>query len=45
VIIAIARASHLIHHDLKHCAILNQLGPDHLFPSVDQAVTALQHHR
>lgn len=42
VTIAIARASHLVHHDLKHGAILAQLGPDHLFPSVDQAVTALQ---
>jgi MFS superfamily sulfate permease-like transporter len=44
VTIAIARASHLVHHDLKHGAILQRLGPDHLFPSVDQAVTALQHH-
>ena len=44
VTLAIARASHLIHHDLKHGAILKQLEPDHLFPSVDQAVTALQHH-
>jgi sulfate permease, SulP family len=43
VIIAIARTSHLVHHDLKHGAILEQLGPDHLFPSVDQAVAALQH--
>ncbi len=44
VTIAIARASHQVHHDLKHGAILQQLGPDHLFPSVDQAVTALQRH-
>ncbi len=43
VTIAIARASHLVHHDLKHGAILQQLGPDRLFPSVDQAVAALQH--
>jgi SulP family sulfate permease len=43
VTIAIARASHLVHQDLKHGAILQRLGPDHLFPSVDQAVTALQH--
>jgi sulfate permease, SulP family len=43
VTIAIARASHLVHHDLKHGAILQQLGPDHLFSSVDQAVAALQH--
>ncbi len=41
--IAIARSSHLVHHDLKHGAILDRLGPGHLFPSVDQAVTALQH--
>ena len=44
VTVAIARASHLVHHDLKHGAILQQLGPGHLFSSVDQAVTALQHH-
>jgi sulfate permease, SulP family len=44
VTIAIARTSHLVHHDLKHGAILEQLGPGHLFASVDQAVTALQHH-
>ncbi len=42
VTIGIARASHLVHHNLKHGAILEQLGPDHLFASVDQAVTALQ---
>jgi sulfate permease, SulP family len=44
VTVAIARASHLVHHDLKHGALLQQLGPDHLFPSVDQAVTAVQRH-
>jgi sulfate permease, SulP family len=43
VTVAIARASHLVHHNLKHGAILQQLGPDNLFPSVDQAVAALQH--
>jgi sulfate permease, SulP family len=43
VTIAIARTSHLVHHDLKHGAILEKLGADHLFPTVDQAVTALQH--
>jgi len=43
VTIGIARTSHLVHHDLKHGTILKQLGPDHLFPSVDQAVKALQH--
>lgn len=44
VTVAIARASHLVHHDLKHGALLQQLGPGHLFPSVDQAVTAVQRH-
>jgi SulP family sulfate permease len=44
VTVAIAQASHLVHHDLKRGAVLQQVGPDHLFPSVDQAVTALQHH-
>ncbi len=43
VTIAIARASHLVHQNLKHGAVLQQLGADHLFPSVDQAVAALQH--
>jgi SulP family sulfate permease len=43
VTIAIARTSHLVHHDLKHGAILKKLGPDRLFPTVDQAVTALRH--
>jgi len=42
VTIGIARTSRLVHHDLRHGAILEQLGPDHLFASVDQAVTALQ---
>lgn len=41
--IAVARTSHLAHHNLKHGAFLDQLGPGHLFPSVDRAVTALQH--
>jgi SulP family sulfate permease len=38
---AIARASHLVHHDLKHGALLHELVPDHLFASVDDAVTTL----
>jgi SulP family sulfate permease len=40
---AIARASHLVHHDLKHGTLLHELVPDHLFASVDDAVTALTH--
>ena len=39
VAIEIARASHLVHHDLKHGALLEQLGPEHLYTSVDEAVT------
>jgi high affinity sulfate transporter 1 len=42
VTVGIARASHLVHHDLKHGALLKQLGSDRLFPSVEEAVTALQ---
>jgi MFS superfamily sulfate permease-like transporter len=45
VSIGIARASHLVHHDLKHGALLKQLGSGHLFASVQEAVTALQHQR
>jgi MFS superfamily sulfate permease-like transporter len=41
VTIAIARASRLVHHDLKHGALLEQFG-DLLFSSVEGAVTALQ---
>lgn len=36
----VARASHLVHHELKHGALLAQLGPDHLFGSVEDAVVA-----
>jgi SulP family sulfate permease len=39
--IGIARASHLVHHDLKHGALLQQIGADHLFASVEEAVIAL----
>jgi SulP family sulfate permease len=41
VSIGIARASHLVHHDLKHGALLPHLGQDHLFVSVAEAVRAL----
>jgi sulfate permease, SulP family len=41
VSIEIARASHLVHHDLKHGALLAQLGADHLFASVQDAVNAV----
>jgi len=41
VSIEIARASHLVHHDLKHGALLTQFGADHLFASVQDAVNAV----
>jgi SulP family sulfate permease len=43
VSIEIARASHLVHHDLKHGALLPLLGADHLFASVQDAVNAVVH--
>lgn len=42
VTVEIARASHLVHHDLKHGAVLDLIGADHLFPSVADAVSAVQ---
>jgi MFS superfamily sulfate permease-like transporter len=42
VAMGIARASHLVHHDLKHGALIEQLGADHLFASVDDAVAGLR---
>jgi SulP family sulfate permease len=41
VSIEIARASHLVHHELKHGALLTQLGADRLFDSVQDAVNAV----
>jgi len=41
VAIGIARASHLVHHNLKHGALLALLGSDHFFTSVEEAVAAL----
>jgi len=41
VSIEIARASHLVHHDLKRGALLAQLGAGHLFASVQDAVNAV----
>lgn len=40
VAVAIARASHLVHHDLKHSGLLDSIGPDRLFASVEDAVAA-----
>jgi high affinity sulfate transporter 1 len=45
VVVGIARSSHLVHHDLKRGALLQPLGPGHIFSSVEAAVTALQAHR
>ena len=42
IAVGIARTSHLVHRDLRRGALLKQLGPDHLFVSVEAAVTALQ---
>jgi SulP family sulfate permease len=42
VTMGIARASHLVHHDLKHGEFLMQLGSNQMFTSVAEAVTALQ---
>jgi hypothetical protein len=42
ITLGIARASHLLHHDLKHGCLLDQLQPDDLFASVEDAVTKLQ---
>jgi high affinity sulfate transporter 1 len=41
VAFGIARASHLVHHELKSGALIQQIGSDHLFTSVDEAVDAL----
>jgi SulP family sulfate permease len=41
IAVGIARASHLVHHNLKHGALLKQIGADHLFASVEGAVAAL----
>jgi sulfate permease, SulP family len=40
--IGVARVSHLVHHDLKHGALIDELGADHLYPSVEEAVNALK---
>ena len=38
---AIARSSHLVHHDLKHSGLLKDIGGDLLFASVEDAIRAL----
>ncbi len=41
VTIAIARSSHLVHHDLKHSGLLREIGLERLFATVEAAVDAL----
>jgi SulP family sulfate permease len=38
---AIARAGHRLRGNLQHSGLLQRIGEDHFFPSVDQAVNAL----
>jgi sulfate permease, SulP family len=39
-----ARCSHLVHHDLKHAGIVEVIGADHLYLTVEAAVNALAKH-
>jgi len=41
IVLAVARASHPVHHDLKHSGLLDVIGPEHLFRSVEEAVRSL----
>jgi SulP family sulfate permease len=41
IAVGVARTSHLVHRDLQHSGVLDALGPDHLFSTVQDAVTAL----
>lgn len=36
--VSLARASHLVHHDLKHAGLLEAISADEFFPSVEEAV-------
>ena len=38
---AVARSSHLVHHDMKHSGLLAGIGPEHLYASVEDAIDAL----
>ena len=42
VTFGIARASHLVHDALEHGALLTEIGPDHLYTSVEDAVSAVK---
>lgn len=39
--IGVARTSHLVHRNLKHSGLLEDVGADHLYPSVQDAVIGL----
>ncbi len=41
VLLYVARSSQLVHHNLKRSGLLKVLGADHLFPSVQDAVSAV----
>ena len=41
ITLAIARASHLVHHNLKHGALLEDLHPHQVFVSIEEAVAEL----
>jgi SulP family sulfate permease len=43
--VTVARASHLVHHDLEHAGLLDAIGPDHLRASVEEAVASVQDQR
>jgi MFS superfamily sulfate permease-like transporter len=43
--LGIARSSHFVHHELKHSGVLAEIGPDHVFPAVQEAVDALSPER
>lgn len=38
LVVRVARASHLVHRNLKHAGLLQLIGPDQLFASVEEAV-------
>jgi MFS superfamily sulfate permease-like transporter len=42
ITVAIARASHLVHHDLKHSGLLKAIGPEQLYSTVEDAVAQLR---
>ncbi|ADP82033.1 sulphate transporter [Pseudofrankia inefficax] len=41
VTMGVARSSHLVHHDLKHAGLVDAIGPERIYATVDQAVDDL----